>query len=78
MEGKSVLDYLLRDLVRVEDVKLSRAAGRSDTRKGLVLTPAGKAAIQKDSEIAGNSPQSPQSPQSVPQVQLPDNPLNAV
>ena len=75
IEGKNVLDHLLRsELVRVEDVKLSRAAGRSDTRKGLVLTPAGKAAMQKDIEVASNSPQSPQSPA----VRLRDNPFNAV
>ena len=62
-EGKNVLDHLIRsELVRVEDVKLSRAAGRSDTRKGLVLTPAGKAAMQQDNEVASNSPQSPQTP----------------
>ena len=64
-EGKNVLDHLIRsELVRVEDVKLSRAAGRSDTRKGLVLTPAGKAAMQQDNEVASNSPQSPQSSRS--------------
>ncbi len=63
VEGKNVLDHLLRsDLVRVEDVKLSRVAGRSDTRQGLVLTPAGKEAMQKDSEVASNSPRSPQNP----------------
>lgn len=63
IEGKNVLDHLLRsDLVRVEDVKLSRAAGRSDTRKGLVLTPAGKAVVQEENQGASNSPQPPQSP----------------
>jgi hypothetical protein len=63
VEGKNVLDHLIRsDLVRVEEVKLSRAAGRSDIRKGLVLTQAGKAAMQQDDEVASNSPQSPQRP----------------
>lgn len=68
-EGKNVLDHLLSsDLVRVEDVKLSRAGGRSDTRNGLVLTPAGKEVVQKENvvqeqnEVTSNSPQSPQSP----------------
>ena len=63
IEGKSVLDYLVRsDLVRVEDIKLSRPGGRSDNRKGLVLTPAGKAAMQKDNEIASNPPAAPAAP----------------
>lgn len=62
-EGKNVLDHLMRSgLVRVENIKLSRPGGRSDTRKGLVLTPAGKAAMQQDNEVASNSPQSPQTP----------------
>jgi hypothetical protein len=62
-EAKNVLDHLLRsDLVRVEEVKLSRAAGRSDNRKGLVLTSAGKAAMQQENQTAATSPQSPQTP----------------
>jgi hypothetical protein len=62
-EGKNVLDYVLRrGLVRIEDVKLSRAGSRADTRKGLVLTLAGKEAIKQDTEVASNPPQSPQSP----------------
>jgi len=63
MGAKNVLDHLIRcNLVRVENVKLSRAGSRADTRKGLVLTLAGKAAMQRDTEVASNPPQSPQSP----------------
>jgi hypothetical protein len=62
-EGKSVLDHLMAsDLVRVAEVKLSRSGGRSDTRKCLVLTQTGKAAVQQENGFAGNSPQSPHSP----------------
>jgi hypothetical protein len=58
-EGKSVLDHLLAsDLVRISEMKLARSAGRSDTRKGLILTPAGKAALS----VSNTPPQSPQSP----------------
>jgi hypothetical protein len=64
MEGASVLDYLLRSgLIRVDDVKLSRAGSRSDTRKGLVLTTAGQVAMQQETHAAINTvPQSPQCP----------------
>ena len=62
VEGKSVLDHLIATgLVAVAQVKLSRSGGRSDERKGLVLTPAGKAALQE--VVDAVSPPSPQSPQ---------------
>jgi hypothetical protein len=67
IEGKNILDHLLRSgLVRVAEVKLSRPGGRSDYRKGLVLTATGKAAVQQGSQAASapQPPQSPQSPQS--------------
>jgi hypothetical protein len=42
-EAEAVLDYLMRTgLVAVQQVKLARAGGRSDSRNGLVLTSAGK------------------------------------
>ena len=64
VEGKSVLDHLVHTgLVAVEQVKLSRSGGRSDERKGLVLTPAGKATLQEVAEaVSPTSPQSPQTP----------------
>jgi hypothetical protein len=63
-EGKSVLDHLLAsNLVHVADVKLNRPGSRGDIRKCLVLTPAGKAALNQPNTPAENtSPQSPQSP----------------
>jgi len=55
IEGKAVLDHLLDTaLVKVDEVTVPRPGGRSDKRQGLVLTPAGKLAIE--------FPQSPQSP----------------
>ena len=64
IEGKAVLNHLLSSaLVSVQDLKLARAGGRSDTRKGLVLTPAGKAAIQNGSLAPSAIRQPPQSPQ---------------
>ena len=79
VEGKAVLDYLIRtELVRVEPVKISRPGGRSDDRNGLVLTPAGKAVVRQvqnqDPKQSANgvapprnvfSPQSPHTPLSV-------------
>ena len=71
-EGKNVLGHLVSsDLVRVEDVKLARTAGRSDTRKGLVLTTAGKKVMCKKTAcrkklkpraIPRSPPQSPATP----------------
>jgi hypothetical protein len=62
-EGKAILDHLVAtDLVQVQPVKVSRPGSRTDDRKGLVLTPAGKAAIQQANQDPTNSPQSPQSP----------------
>ena len=75
VEGKSVLDHLIRTgLINVEPVKLSRSGGRSDQRNGLVLTAAGKAALQENSEAASPSP--PQPPQS-PAVANAENAGNA-
>jgi hypothetical protein len=57
MEAKSVLDHLIRTgLVQIQDVKIPRNGSRSDVRQGLVLTPAGKAAMQ---EVADGSPAIP-------------------
>jgi hypothetical protein len=56
-EAKAVLDHLIRStLLKVEKVKISRLGGRSDERDGLVLTSAGKLAVQNQ------PPQSPQPP----------------
>jgi hypothetical protein len=63
-EAKAILDHIIRTgLAQVGSVKVSRPGGRSDARDGLVLTPAGKAAVQEENQVASNSPQSPQSPQ---------------
>jgi AAA domain len=63
-EAKSVLNHLIQSgLVHVEDVKLSRSGGRSDTRQGLVLTPTGRAVMRQESLPLTTPPtQSPQSP----------------
>ena len=63
-EGESVLRHLLAsNLVRVDDIKLNRPGNRGDIRKCLVLTPAGKAALnQPDTPGEKTSPRSPQSP----------------
>jgi hypothetical protein len=64
-EAKAILDHIIRTgLAQVGSVKVSRPGGRSDARNGLVLTPAGKAAVQEENQVASNSPQSPQSPAS--------------
>ncbi len=71
-EGKSVLDHLLAsDLLRVDEIKLARSGGRSDLRKGVVLTPAGKAALRRLNVV----PQSPQSPADVLQDNAGGDPL---
>jgi AAA domain/Primase C terminal 2 (PriCT-2) len=60
IEGQAVIDHLLETaLVKVDEVIVARPGSRSDKRKGLVLTPAGKLAIAV--------PQSPQSPADTPQ-----------
>ena len=64
-DGKAVLDYLISaGLVFVDDVKLHRAGKGSDTRKGLVWTAAGMAAVQQPHPVAPDraTPQSPQRP----------------
>jgi hypothetical protein len=62
-EGKAILDHITSaGLVHVVSVKIRRSKGRSDEMNCLVLTPAGKAAIQQASQSPSNSPQSPQSP----------------
>jgi hypothetical protein len=61
--GKAILDHITgAGLVRVASVKLRRSKGRSDEMNCLVLTPAGKAAIEQANQDSSNSPQSPQSP----------------
>jgi hypothetical protein len=64
MDGKAVLDHLMSSgLIAVNEVKLSRPGKGSDTRKGLGLTAAGKAAQEGGQIVAGDpAPQSPQSP----------------
>jgi hypothetical protein len=60
-EGKAILDHLISSgLVHVQPVKVTRSAGRSDNRNGLILTPTGKSVIQPTNQ--GASPQSPQCP----------------
>jgi hypothetical protein len=62
-EGKAILDHITSaGLVHVVSVKIRRPKGRSDEMNCLVLTPAGKAAIQQAHQGPSNSPQSPQSP----------------
>lgn len=64
-DGKAVLDHLKgAGLVDVVNVQVARPGKGSDTRKGLVLTPAGKSALhQTDQATTTNPPpQSPQTP----------------
>jgi hypothetical protein len=62
IEGKAVMDHLMQaGLVIVDDVKVARGGSRSDTRKGLVLTPTGKALVQQITSTTPNDPV-PQSP----------------
>ena len=63
-EGKSVFEHLkASDLVLVVDVKIARPGKGSDTRKGLVLTPAGKVALTQSTDAAADTPPAvPQSP----------------
>jgi hypothetical protein len=64
VDGKAVLDHLLSSgLVAVQDLKFPRAGGRSDTRKGLIVTAAGKAAIQNGQLAPSLATQPPQPPQ---------------
>ena len=77
-EAKSVLDHLVRsELVRVEPIKLSRSGSRADTRKGLVLTAAGKLAIQQAGQFTftNQTPQSPQTPATTLQDDAGGDPL---
>ena len=51
-EGVAVLEYLKRSgLIAVEPFKLQRPGGRSDTRDGLVLSPAGQVALQTGGQM---------------------------
>ncbi len=77
IEGKSVLDHLIASgLVRVADIKLARSGSRSDTRKCLVLTHVGKAALRQSSDPASNTPpQSPQCPATTLQENAGGDPL---
>ena len=62
-DGKAILDHITSaGLVHVVSVKIRRPKGRSDEMNCLVLTPAGKAAIQQANQGPSNSPQPPQSP----------------
>lgn len=64
-DGKAVLDHLINTgLAVVADVKVSRGGKGSDTRKGLVLTSAGKLAVKQNIEPASpySTPHSPESP----------------
>ena len=61
--GKVILNHLISaGLIHVVPVKVPRPGKGTDSRNGLVLSPAGKAAIQQPSPAADNSPQSPQTP----------------
>ena len=76
IEGKAVLDHLIRSgLIQVEDVKVPRSGGRADERKGLVLTPIGKAAAQRPNQDLLSVPQSPQTPADVLQEDAGGDPL---
>ena len=58
LDGKAVLDHLLSaGLVEVTEVKVFRPGKGSDTRKGLVLTSAGREAVQ---QVGHPTPQPPQ------------------
>ncbi len=63
MDGKAVLDHLMSaGLVAVAEVKVPRGGKGSDIRKGLVLTGAGKVALQQAGQTTPTNP-TPQSPQ---------------
>jgi len=63
MDGKAIVSHLISSgLVVVAEVKVPRGAKGSDTRKGLVLTPAGKVALQQTTKTTNPTPQSPQHP----------------
>jgi hypothetical protein len=65
LHGKAILDHLMRSgFVVIDDVKLPRSGSRSDTRKGLIVTPPGKAVMQQTNQPApiDPGPQSPQTP----------------
>src|SRR5262249_5946669 len=64
-EAVAVLDHLLRTgLVVVQQVAVARPGKGADARGGLLLTPAGKLAIQQPPQAVptGAAPQSPQPP----------------
>ena len=64
-EAEAVLDYLMRTgFVAVQQVKLARAGGRSDSRNGLVLTSAGKQQLDAghNAHSSSNLPAMPASP----------------
>jgi hypothetical protein len=78
MDGKAVLDYLMSaGLVAVADVKVFRGGKGSDTRKGLVLTPAGKLAVDQAGQFTFTdpTPQSPQTPATTLQDDAGGDPL---
>lgn len=64
-DGKSVLDHLVNaGLVAVTDVKVARGGKGNDTRKGLVLTAAGRVALRSTEQPQNGypTPQHPRSP----------------
>jgi AAA domain/Primase C terminal 2 (PriCT-2) len=81
VDGKAVLDHLMSTgLVVVTQVKVPRDDGKgADTRKGLVLTPAGKVALQQAAQvtITDPAPQSPQTPATTLQDDAGGDPLGS-
>jgi hypothetical protein len=78
MDGKAVLDHLMNaGLVAVADVKVFRGGKGSDTRKGLVLTAAGKLAVEQAGQFTftNPTPQSPQTPATTLQDDAGGDPL---
>ena len=64
-DGKAVLNHLMNaGLVAVADVEVSRGGKGSDTRKGLVLTAAGRVVLKQAAQttLSNPTPQPPQSP----------------
>jgi hypothetical protein len=78
-EGKALLDHLLAsDLVGVKETKLARPGSRSDKRKSLVLTAAGRVVLQQSNPFAPDTPpQSPRSPAIASQETAGGDPLGS-
>ena len=78
VDGKAVLDHLMNaGLIAVADVKVFRGGKGSDTRKGLVLTAAGKLAVDQAGQFTftNPTPQSPQTPATTLQDDAGGDPL---